>query len=436
MQFPSPLGEHLLQRKRSRCDIDRFIPFRSAMDMDYAKFMLTGGSSDKENQSVYQQQLAELFNMKRPRILIFKNKPPALEERFPRHFFSPSSVHQSKTVQSRRHIPQSSERTLDAPEIMDDFYLNVLDWGSENVLAVALGDTVYLWNALSGYASELVTVEGEDGPITSVRWAPDGYHIAVGLNNSDVQLWDCKDNAKLRTLRGGHQLCVNSLAWNHQVLSTGGQDTKIINNDVRVREHIIETYRGHRQGVCGLNWSASGRQLASGGNDNLVFIWDNRNSYSSSAGQWLHRINDHRAAVKALAWCPFQDNMLATGGGDGDRCIKFWNTITGNCLNSVDTGSQVCALLWNTYERELLSSHGFSQNQLTLWKYPSMKKIIELTGHTSRVLYMAQSPDGFTVASAAGDETLRIWNVFGTPELAKPKARANPWPFAHMSQIR
>lgn len=51
---------------------------------------------------------------------------------------------------------------------------------------------------------------------------------------------------------------------------------------------------------------------------------------------------------------------------------------------------QVCALQWNPHERELLSSHGFSQNQLCLWKYPSMVKMAEFTGHTSRVLHLAR----------------------------------------------
>ncbi|GKC24052.1 cell division cycle 20.2, cofactor of APC complex-like protein [Tanacetum coccineum] len=51
-------------------------------------------------------------------------------------------------------------------------------------------------------------------------------------------------------------------------------DGKIVNNDVRVREHIVETYVGHHQEVCGLKWSASGQQLANGGNDNLLHIWD------------------------------------------------------------------------------------------------------------------------------------------------------------------
>ena len=51
---------------------------------------------------------------------------------------------------------------------------------------------------------------------------------------------------------------------------------------------------------------------------------------------------------------------------------------------------QVCALQWNPHEREILSSHGFSQNQLCLWKYPSMVKMAEFTGHTSRVLHLAR----------------------------------------------
>ena len=35
---------------------------------------------------------------------------------------------------------------------------------------------------------------------------------------------------------------------------------------------------------------------------------------------------------------------------------------------------QVCALQWSRHEKEILSSHGFSENQLCLWKYPSMAK--------------------------------------------------------------
>ena len=49
-----------------------------------------------------------------------------------------------------------------------------------------------------------------------------------------------------------------------------------------------------------------------------------------------------------------------------------------------------------------------------------MSKIVTLTGHTYRVLYLAMSPDGETIVTGAGDETLRFWKVF--PEKnKKPK---------------
>ena len=90
----------------------------------------------------------------------------------------------------------------------------------------------------------------------------------------------------------------------------------------------------------------------------------------------------------------------------------------------------MCALQWNRHERELLSSHGSTQNKLLLWKYPSMVRMAELIGHSSTVLHMTQSPDGYTVASASGDETLRFWNVFGIPEVKKPAEKENPLPFS------
>jgi cell division cycle 20, cofactor of APC complex len=91
---------------------------------------------------------------------------------------------------------------LDAPDIVDDYYLNLLDWGSANVLAIGLGNTLYLWDASNGSTSELVTVDDEDGPITSVSWAPDGRHIGIGLNNSEVQLWDTASDRQVLYLSG------------------------------------------------------------------------------------------------------------------------------------------------------------------------------------------------------------------------------------------
>lgn len=63
---------------------------------------------------------------------------------------------------------------------------------------------------------------------------------------------------------------------------------------------------------------------------------------------------DHLAAVKAIAWSPHQHGLLASGGGTADRCIRFWNTLTSQPLQCMDTGSQVCNLAWSKHANELV----------------------------------------------------------------------------------
>jgi cell division cycle 20-like protein 1 (cofactor of APC complex) len=62
--------------------------------------------------------------------------------------------------------------------------------------------------------------------------------------------------------------------------------------------------------------------------------------------------------------------------------------------------------------KELVSTHGYSQNQIVIWSTPTFSKVATLTGHTYRVLYLSISPDGQSIVTGAGDETLRFWHVF------------------------
>ncbi|XP_020173509.1 cell division cycle 20.2, cofactor of APC complex [Aegilops tauschii subsp. strangulata] len=167
---------------------DRFIPNRSAMDMDMAHYLLTEPRKDKENaatpspaKEAYRRLLPKKLFNNHTRILAFQNRLPVPANNFLAELRADAASIQDKPAKQRRYIPQSPERMLDAPGLVDNYYLNLLDWGSANVLSIALGNTVYLWDASSGSTSELVTVEEDDGPVTSVSWAPDGRHIAIGL---------------------------------------------------------------------------------------------------------------------------------------------------------------------------------------------------------------------------------------------------------------
>ncbi len=86
--------------------------------------------------------------------------------------------------------------------------------------------------------------------------------------------------------------------------------------------------------------------------------------------------------------------------------------MTNSVLTGVDTGSQLRSLALSTNVNELVSTHRYSQNQIIVWKYPSLSQVAMLTGHSQRVSYLAVSPSGETIVTRAGDETLGFWNVF------------------------
>ncbi|KAG0497064.1 hypothetical protein HPP92_001463 [Vanilla planifolia] len=307
-----------------------------------------------------------------------------------------------------RKVPRSPYKVLDAPALQDDFYLNLVDWSSHNVLAVGLGNCVYLWNACSSKVTKLCDL-GVDDNVCSVGWAQRGTHLAVGTSQGKVQIWDASRCKSIRAM-DGHRLRVGALAWSSTMLSSGSRDKSILQRDIRAHDDFTSKLIGHKSEVCGLKWSYDNRQLASGGNDNRLFVW---NQHST---QPVLKYCEHTAAVKAIAWSPHIHGLLASGGGTADRCIRFWNTTTNSHLNCMDTGSQVCNLVWSKNVNELVSTHGYSQNQIIVWRYPNMSKLATLTGHTFRVLYLAISPDGQTIVTGAGDETLRFWNVFPSPK--------------------
>ncbi|KAL2913469.1 WD repeat-containing protein slp1 [Polyrhizophydium stewartii] len=336
------------------------------------------------------------------RILAFNVEPPTIERHDLRTTWS--RMHRPNTKIARRRIPTVPEKVLDAPGLVDDFYLNLLDWSSRNILAIALDRTVYIWNADTGSVQEFCST-AEDDLVTSLQWTLDGSYLAVGTANGDAQIWDVDSASKVRTMRGRNSR-VGVLSWDRHIVSSGARDGSIWHHDVRVANHKVAELLGHSSEICGLKWRPDGQMLASGGNDNLVNIWDVR----STTPRFTK--SEHMAAVKAIAWCPWQLNLLATGGGTADRTVHFWNTTTAGKVTSVNTGSQVTSIVWSREYKEFLTSHGFPDNQLAIWSYPSLRKVADLPGHDSRVLHTALSPDGQTVASTASDENLKFWKVF------------------------
>lgn len=228
---------------------------------------------------------------------------------------------------------------LDAPDLEDDFYLNLLDMGRHlKVLGVGLGDSVYLRSSLTSKVTLLCKHSQTMGQVTSVSWAPKDPSIAVGIETGRVQLWNAETQTMIRSFQG-HLGRVGTLAWNDNVLVSGSRDGSLYYHDIRSPRHWQHHVEAHKLEVCGLKWSADATQLASGGNDNMHCIFDAR-----SVAKPLFKYQ-HQAAVKALTWNPHTRGVLITGGGSKDCRIRVWSTLSGTQVAALDTGSQVCLII-------------------------------------------------------------------------------------------
>lgn len=365
-------------------------------------------SRPSPNTVAYQDSLAAACGVStNQRILSFKPAPPESSRPIDlrSQYNRPLKQANAASAQFRRRVATAPERVLDAPGLVDDYYLNLLDWSSNNQVAIGLERNVYVWSAEAGTVSCLLETS-PDTYVSSVKWSGDGAYVGVGLGSGEVQIWDVEEGTKLRSMHG-HDTRVGVMGWNKHLLSTGSRSGLVYNHDVRIAQHKVAELVSHTSEVCGLEWRADGAQLATGGNDNLVSIWDAR----SLAVPKFTKTN-HKAAVKALAWCPWQPNLLATGGGSYDRHIHFWNSTSGARVNSIDTGSQVTSLRWSPHYREIVSTSGFPDNSLSIWSYPTLVRNVEIPAHETRVLHSCLSPDGQMLATAAADESLKFWKIF------------------------
>uniref|UniRef100_A0A8D2B3F0 Cell division cycle 20B n=1 Tax=Sciurus vulgaris TaxID=55149 RepID=A0A8D2B3F0_SCIVU len=289
--------------------------------------------------------------------------------------------------------------------LQNDYYLNILDWSFKNVVAIALGSAVYIWNGENHNGVENIDLSLTCNYVSSVSWIKEGTCLAVGTSEGEVQLWDVVAKKRLRNMLG-HLSVVGALSWNHCLLSSGSRLGRVYHHDVRVAQHHVGTLC-HKRAVCALKWSLDGRLLSSGCSDGLLTIWPH-DPGASARGQPL-KVMPQSTAVKAMDWCPWQSEVLAVGGGMKDGSLHILDINTGESIQTPSTKSQICSLIWLPKTKEIATGQGTPKNDVTLWTYPTLSRSGGFFGHRGRVLHLALSPDQTRVLSAAADGMASMW---------------------------
>lgn len=314
-----------------------------------------------------------------------------------------------------KKFPETPYKVLDAPGLEDDFYLNQLDVAKNDFLSAALGLKVYILN-LSNDSKPIYLNHKFKGKVTSLSFSNCGSFLSVGTDEGKVSIWDI-NALKLIQEYESFPSRIGCMNWNSSLVTCGNKKGDISSFDTRNKDLLIHYSKSHNLGVCCIRWSPDRQYIVTGGNDNKIFLWHACNPTTPIA-----KFSSHTAAIKAISWSNKTHGMFASGGGTGDRTIKLWDCNTLKEMNSINTNSQICNILFCRHEDELVATHGFPDNKITMWKVKSdnLQQVGLLKGNTERVLYLLQGKSDENIITGSGDETIRFWRIFF------PKLISNP----------
>ena len=336
---------------------------------------------------------------------------------------------------------------------------------------MALGNLVCLWSEDTGIQSKPIENSTHDSHVTSLSFSSSqGARsiLAIGYSDGAVNLWslfDQEDRFHLQ-IPNASVTCLSFKPTTTQRPSdqrgvmTATEEMLIGDELGYVRYYSIEWlddeeiqdhgYRGsieylakvsvHTQQICGLAWSPDGSCFATGGNDNLCCLfdvqdiletpWPIEDFKSRPRHTWTHE-----AAVKAVAFCPWQSDLIATGGGSNDRAIHFFSIGSGACLAIITVHAQVTTLIWSKDRREIAATFGFAQPEhpyrVAVFSWPGCKQIAAIPWENDfRALYAIPYSGGphdrsrrtreDSIIVAASDKTVKfieVWTDLGGSDI-------------------
>ena len=336
---------------------DRFIQSRANLENMTNIFKLASDNSIMRDDDSHPNENKKVMSMIKQNMLNSRKKYSKTFKDFMQIEEPALSIPELFYKKRLRRINKSPFKVLDAPELVDDYYFNIVDWSRSNVLVVGLSQNLYSWGFDSNKVEKLMSY-GKYNFITNVTFDQQSDKLMFGQSQGECKLMDLHTKQVVRTFTH-HKKRVCAISLNGDRLITGSRDKRIVFLDLRAAQPQ-SVYKDHTQEVCGLKWSRDGQYFASGGNDNFLFVY-------SPKVQVPLMMKKHKAAVKAIDWSKKTRGLLITGSGSKDKCLRLFDVQTKKLIDIKDTGSQVCNVVFSRHNDEIISAHGFSENEINLW---------------------------------------------------------------------
>ncbi|MFC1841748.1 WD40 repeat domain-containing protein [Candidatus Dependentiae bacterium] len=248
---------------------------------------------------------------------------------------------------------------------------------------LASGDgngTIKIWNPKTW--TEIKTLQGHNGGVSSVAFSPDGNFLASGSYGGIIKIWDTKTWTEITTkipLR--HNDSINSVAFgpDGKYLASGSEDKTIKIWDISDKDPLkwkeIKTLNGHDKSVNSVAFSPKNPDgnyyLASGALWETIKIWDTKTWTRIKA---LSFRNNGWKGVASVAFNP-KGKYLASAywiQTTNKGIITIWDTSDKNLLN----WKKIYTPFSNLKDQPYLVAFGPKDNYLASADWDKYKKRI------------------------------------------------------------
>jgi WD40 repeat protein len=288
-------------------------------------------------------------------------------------------------------------------------------------LAVGAGDGVIrIYDVNNG--QELATLQGHGDAVLSVQFSADGTELLSAGYDNTARIWDLRTNQELQELKR-HNWWVWSADYSRdgERIVTASQDGKAIvwqRGDDGKYEYLTE-FAQHRGPVYEARFSADGSQIATAGYDRRVLLWNPDEVHPVDIGRRLDGAADlpapfvelgvHTGPVRCLSFDP-DGNSLASGGQD--NVIRIWDLKTNKQAGELrGHASHVRDCSYSSDGTWLLSA-GRDQ-KIKLWQPDNSAEMVVFSDEANpdAVLAAHFSRDGKQIVTASRDRTASLWNA-------------------------
>ncbi|CAL1716246.1 unnamed protein product [Somion occarium] len=182
---------------------------------------------------------------------------------------------------------------------------------------------------------------------------------------------------------------------------TGDQDgfdgSRPPEEDIVYEDNSFQHFPNHNGSVFAISTHPSATLAASGGEDDLGYIWD------YTTGEAVVKLTGHTDSVTSTAFSS-DGELISTGGMDGK--VRIWRRVgkenwkTWEFLTELQGPDEVTWLRWHPKGSILLAG----SNDTTVWLWQLF------AGHTSAVQCGDWTPDGKRIVTADADGNLIYWD--------------------------